>query len=222
MAQGIVYGTPPSRAARIAWLATELGLDLEYRAVDIMGGAHRTPEYAAINVLQQVPAFSDGTASIGESLAIILHLARTHSGDASPHTAGEWAETYQWTMIAAGIDPQTAPIMTHRIMLPPDRQDAGAVKGAMRGIGRMLAGVERHLAKGNDWLVGGRFTVADLNLAGAASILHFADLSGDIGPSFAAWLDRCLERPGAKANITKPRPAPPEMVDRILKMLAEA
>jgi glutathione S-transferase len=221
MANGIIYGMPPSRAARIVWLATELDMSFEMRHVDIMSGEHKKPEYAAINILQQVPAFVDDDAAIGESLAITLYLAHKYSGDVCPKSLGEWAQTYQWTMMAAGIDPQTAPIMTHRIMLPPDRADATAVANTMKTISKTLAGVERHLAAGHQWLVGDRFTVADLNLSAAVWLLHFTDLSKDIGPHFASWLERCLERPGAQANLKPPRAAPPEMVDRILKMLAD-
>jgi glutathione S-transferase len=222
MTDGILYGTPPSRAARIAWLAQEIGLNLEVRPVNIMAGEHKSPEYLAVNVLQQVPAFADGDVSIGESLAITLYLARKHQGDACPKDLAEEGQIYQWSMVAAGIDPQMATIMTHRIMLPEDKRDDKAVAATMRALVRSLAGVERHLASGNNWLVGGRFTVADLNLAGAVNLLHFTGLSNDIGPAFAAWLQRCLERPGAAANIMKPMAPPPEMVDRIMKMLADA
>jgi glutathione S-transferase len=221
MTDGILYGTPPSRAARITWLAREIGLDLEIRPVNIFAGEHKSPDYAAMNVLQQVPAFKDDDVAIGESLAITLYLARKHKGDACPKTLAEEAQVYQWTMIAAGIDPQVAPLMTHRVLLPEGKRDEKAVQMAMRGLKRALAGVERHLAQGHEWLVAGRFTVADLNLAGAASVMHFTGLSHDIGPAFAEWLARCLDRPGAKADIKPPMAPPPEVVERIMAMLAE-
>jgi glutathione S-transferase len=216
-----LYGTPPSRAARVTWLAQELGITLDVKPVNIMVGEHKQPEFAAINVLQQVPAYADDDVSIGESLAITTYLARKHGGDAAPQSLAEEAQVYQWTMIAAAVDAQTAPIMTHRVMLPEDKRDNAAADRAFRGIARALSGVERHLSAGNEWLVGGRFTVADLNLAGATALLHFTGLSGDIGQHFAAWLARCLDRPGAKANIMPPMAPPPEMVERIMKMLAE-
>jgi glutathione S-transferase len=222
MPVGTLYGAPPSRASRVMWLAQEIGIELDVKPVNIMAGEHKSPEFAGINALQQVPAFSDGTVSIGESLAITLYLARTHPGDPCPKSPAEDAAMLQWTMIAAGLDPQMAPIMTHRVMLPEDKRDNRAVDMTMRGVKRALAGTERYLADGNEWLVGGRFTVADLNLAGATSILHFTGLAAEVGPAFAAWLARCLDRPAAKALMTPPMAPPPEMVDRIMKMLAEA
>ncbi len=221
MAIGTLHGTPPSRASRITWLASELGLDLDVKPVNIMMGEHKSPEYAKVNVLQQVPAFADEDVAIGESLAITLYLARKYDGNASPKSLAEEAQIYQWTMIAAGVDPQMAPIMTHRIMLPEDKRNEGAVKMAMRGIKRALAGVERHLEASNEWLVAGRFTVADVNLAGASSVLHFTGLADEIGPNFAVWLARCLDRPAAKASIMPPMAPPPEIVERIIAMMAE-
>jgi glutathione S-transferase len=221
MAKATLYGAAPSRAVRVIWLASELGIDLDVNPVNIMAGEHKQPAFAAINVLQQVPAYTDDDVAIGESLAITLYLARKHGGDAAPQSLAEEAQMYQWTMIAAAVDAQTAPIMTHRVMLPEDKRDNRAVEIAMRGVSRALAGVERHLAAGNEWLVGDRFTVADLNLAGATALLHFTRLSADIGPHFAEWLGRCLERPGAKANIMPPMAPPPEIVERIMKMMAD-
>jgi glutathione S-transferase len=221
MSTNTLYGTPPSRASRVTWLASELGVELDVKPVNIMEGAHKSPEYTAVNILQQVPAFADENASIGESLAITLYLARKYQGDACAQSLGEEAQIYQWTMIAASADAQIAPIMTHRVMLPEDKRDEKAVATTMKALGRVLAGVERYLASGHDYLVGDRFTVADINLAGATSVLHFTDLSKDIGPAFASWLERCLSRPGAKANIMPPMAPPPHVVERILKMLAE-
>ncbi len=222
MADGILYGTPPSRASRITWLSSEIGIELEMKHVNILAGEHKGKDYSEINVLQQVPAFADGDVTIGESLAITLYLARKHKGDACPQTPAEEAQVYQWTMIAANVDGQTAPIMTHRIMLLKDKCDEKAVQAAMRGIKRTLAGVERHLSQGNQWLLGDRFTVADINLAGACSILHFTDLSNDVGPVFAAWLARALDRPAAKRDITPPTAPPPEIAERIMKMMADS
>jgi glutathione S-transferase len=220
MTQGTLYGTPPSRASRVLWLATELGISLEVKPVDIFAGQHKTPEFASVNVLEQVPAFTDGTVSIGESLAINLYLARKHGGPVSGQNLAEEAEIYQWTMIAAGVDPQVAPIMTHRIVLPPDKRDEREAQKALRAVKRTLAGVERHLSRGNQWLVGGRFTVADLNLAAASQLLHFTGLAPDVGPSFAGWLARCLARPGAEQNFKPPMPPPPAILERLMKMMA--
>jgi glutathione S-transferase len=221
MSTNTLYGTPPSRASRVTWLASELGVELDVKPVNIMEGVHKSPEYTAVNILQQVPAFADENTSIGESLAITLYLSRKYQGDVCAQSLGEEAQIYQWTMIAASADAQIAPIMTHRIMLPEDKRDEKAVATTMKALGRVLAGVERHLASGHDYLVGDRFTVADINLAGATSLLHFTGLSKDIGPAYAAWLERCLDRPGAKASIMPPIAPPPHIVERIMQMLAE-
>jgi glutathione S-transferase len=221
MAKDILYGTPPSRASRVTWLASELDIELDIKPVNIMEGEHKTLEFTAINILQQVPAFADADVTIGESLAITLYLARKHQGEVCAKSLAEEAQIYQWTMIAASADAQIAPIMTHRVMLPEEKRDDKAVAMTMKALGRVLAGVERYLEVGHDFLVGDRFTVADINLAGATSVLHFTGLSKDIGEHFAAWLARCLSRPAAQRDIKPPMAPPPHVVERILKMLAD-
>jgi glutathione S-transferase len=221
MSKNTLYGTPPSRASRVTWLASELGIELDVKPVNIMEGEHRTPEYAAVNILQKVPAFADDDVSIGESLAITLYLARKYQGEVCAQSLAEEAQIYQWTMIAASADAQIAPIMTHRVMLPEDKRDEKAVAATMKALSRVLTGVERHLSAGNDYLVGNRLTVADINLAGATSVLHFTGLSKDIGTHYAAWLERCLSRPAAQRDIKPPMAPPPHVVERIMKMLAE-
>jgi glutathione S-transferase len=221
MSKNTLYGTPPSRASRVTWLASELGIELDVKPVNIMEGEHKSPDYTSINILQQIPAFADDDVAIGESLAITLYLAQKYQGEVCARSLAEQAQIYQWTMIAASADAQIAPIMTHRIMLPEDKRDEKAVAVTMKALGRVLAGVERYLASGHDYLVGDRFTVADINLAGATSVLHFTGLSKDIGEHFAAWLDRCLSRPAAQRDIKPPMAPPPHVVERIMKMLAE-
>jgi glutathione S-transferase len=221
MTHGTLYGVPPSRAARVTWLASELGIDLDVKPVNIMEGEHKKPEFTAINVLQQIPAFTDDDVSMGESLAITLYLSRKYTADVCPKSLAEEAAVLQWTMIAASVDGQVAPIMTHRIMLPEDKRDNEAVEKTMKALKRALAGVERHLAAGNDYLVGNRLTVADINMAGATSVLHFTGLSADIGPHFLAWLARCLDRPAAKRDIIAPKAPPPHMIEHFMKMIAE-
>ena len=52
---------------------------------------------------------------------------------------------------------------------------------------------------GGGYLVGDRFTVADLNVAAVISRAIEMDLSAT--PNLKAWLTRCLERPAARQAL---------------------
>jgi glutathione S-transferase len=79
---------------------------------------------------------------------------------------------------------------------PADRIAAEAALGK-EAADQRLAVLEGELAA-RDYLVGGGFTIADLNLA---SVLYGVFMNGyDFArfPKVKAWLTRCLERPAAK------------------------
>ncbi|MCD9560930.1 hypothetical protein HAX54_019793 [Datura stramonium] len=50
------------------------GLEYEYKAVDLLKGEHRDPEYLKLNPLGYVPTLVDGDAVIADSFAIIMYL----------------------------------------------------------------------------------------------------------------------------------------------------
>jgi maleylacetoacetate isomerase len=54
------------------------GIACESVAVDLRPGAHRRPDYLALNPQGLVPALEDGGAVIGQSLAIIEYLEEVH------------------------------------------------------------------------------------------------------------------------------------------------
>ncbi len=49
------------------------------------------------------------------------------------------------------------------------------------------------------YLLGNDFTIADLNVA--AVISRAADMDLSAWPNLKAWLDRCLDRPAARAAL---------------------
>ena len=71
-----------------------------------------------------------------------------------------------------------------------------------------------------DYLLGGDFTVADLNVAAVISRAVDMDLSAV--PNLKAWLSRCLERPAARKALALKTKAdnetPPEVTRRIAKL----
>jgi len=58
---------------------------------NIMEGAHKQPEFTALNPYQQVPVLQDGDITIGESNAILRYLARKYKPEVYPTNAAEAA-----------------------------------------------------------------------------------------------------------------------------------
>jgi maleylacetoacetate isomerase len=103
-----LYGYFRSSAAFRVRIALNLKqLPYETSSVDLRRGAHRSPEYAAINPQQAVPALVDGSRTLIQSLAIIEFLDEEHpQPPLLPATAPERARVRAMAqLIACDIHP---------------------------------------------------------------------------------------------------------------------
>jgi glutathione S-transferase len=63
-----------------------LGLPYERIEVDLAKGAHKKPDFLALNPFGQVPVLEDGDAVVSDSNAILVYLALRY--DTSGHCPG--------------------------------------------------------------------------------------------------------------------------------------
>lgn len=217
-----IYGVYRSRASRPLWLLAELGLPFEHvpviqasRVPDATSpGAPlntASPAYLEVNPLGQIPCMQEDDLTLTESLAITLHIARVHGGDIGPRTEAEDAQMVNWALFAAtalegpGLELQ----MIQRTGGGGDtREGQAGVSLAAERLRRPFARLERHLSA-QDWLVGGRFTVADIN---TAEVVRYAQSHAPLfeaHPNLSAWLARCQSRPAFRTVIER-RLAEPE------------
>jgi glutathione S-transferase len=155
-----------------------------------------SPEFLKVNPQGQIPAFVEDDLTLTESLSITNHIARTRGGDLGPRTAAEAALIDQWTLLAVtaveGPALEILDVLGAGGETTPEGQGQIAINAEK--LRRPLKRLEAHLA-GHPYLVGDRFTVADLNLA---ECLRYAQghptLLGDF-PAVKAWLGNCQSRP---------------------------
>ncbi|RDD73140.1 glutathione S-transferase family protein [Paracoccus versutus] len=216
-----VYGVTRSRASRIIWLCHELGLPFKqvpviqaYRlpdpdASDAPLNTH-SPDFLKLSPAGAIPVIQDGDLVLSESLACTLHLARKYGQPFGPADAIEDALMLQWSFYAATAIEQDALVILFnhgKGQAQPGAAQATVTHAAERLV-RPLRVLEDHLAR-HGHLVGGRFTVADLNLA---EILRYAQGYGELMeqfPAVTAWLDDCQARPAFR-KMWQERLAEPE------------
>jgi glutathione S-transferase len=178
-------------------MAGELGLEYEHLDYAPRSPATRTPEYLALNPNARVPTIDDDGFVLSESMAINLYLARKH-GKLYPKDAKNEALAWQWSYWETDrLDRQLTTYANNAFVLPEAQRDAAAAKAAWDDIAPALDVLETAFGK-TQWLAGGEFSVADLNVAAAM----VRALSFDLGkwPKVHAWLHRCWDRPaGQKA-----------------------
>jgi glutathione S-transferase len=193
-----IYGVARTRAFRALWIAHELGLDYEHIPVEIGPAGARKPDYLAINPNGRLPAIDDDGFILWESLAITLYLAKKH-GRLYPKTLEGEAKAWQWSLWAVQeVDRGVNIWSLHALRLPPGERDPQRCAEALKVLEPPFAVLDRALTE-RRYLLGDEFSVADLNVAAVVSRAIDMDLSAT--PRLADWLDRCLERPAARAAL---------------------
>jgi glutathione S-transferase len=197
-----IYGIARSRAFRTLWMAQELGLAYEHVPVDLADGSTRRPEFLALNPNGHIPVIDDDGFRLWESMAINLYLAKKHGsgpGGLYPQRLEDEARAWQWSFW--GMTEIERPILTalfNRALYPEDKRDAKAADEAERALATPLKVLDGALMPA-PYLLGDRFTVADLNVASILSWARPAQIDLSAVPKVAAWLQTCFDRPAARA-----------------------
>jgi glutathione S-transferase len=190
-----IYGSARSRAIRTLWMAEELGLKNEHLDYAPRSPETRTPAFLALNPNGRVPTIDDDGFVLSESMAINLYLSKKHA-KLYPADAMNEALAWQWSFWEVDrLDRQMTTYANNAFVLPDAQRDAAAAKAAWDEIAPALGVLEIALGK-VQWLAGGEFTVADLNVAAAM----YRALSFDLGkwPRVDEWLRRCWDRPAGR------------------------
>ncbi len=208
-----IYGCYRSRASRNIWLANELGLKFKHvpviqagRTLDPLApGAPintKSPEFRKINPNGQIPAIDDDGLILNESLAINLYLARKHGGPLAPANVAEEGQCAAWTLWAATeVEPHSILVLYNLVGKPPAERDAKVATAAIEALRSRFAVLDGALAAGGGYVVGKRFTVADVNLA---EVFRYAMPAAELfaaAPNVKAWLATCHARPAFKAMM---------------------
>lgn len=196
----VVHHLNNSRSQRVLWLLEEL--ELPYRVVRYQRDTTTNlapPELEAVHPLGKSPLLGDGDRVIIESGAIIDYVLRRHGGGRLLPTPGsdEHEQYLQWLHYAEGSAMLPLMLRMYTSRLP----DQGAALQP-----RINDELERHLGyidaalEGVEWLVGNRFSGADIQLSFVAEIaplLHTLEPY----PNLAAFRDRIHARPAYRRAL---------------------
>ena len=93
-------------AHRVELFLSLLGLPFELVDVDLAAGAHKRPDFLAMNPFGQVPVIQDGEVTLADSNAILVYLARRYAADVEqwlPSDPMAAAHVQRWLSVAAGL-----------------------------------------------------------------------------------------------------------------------
>ena len=157
------------------------------RFVDFFNGAHRRPEFLAINEMGEIPVLVHNDYTLTQSGVILDYLSQK-LGVFGGELPDERREILRW--ILWDNHKLTSYIATYRFLLrfagKGDTPEAEFLKARATNA---IKTFERHLT-GRDWVASDRPTIADLSCAG---YLFWPDHYGmdwkDL-PAIAAWTER--------------------------------
>ncbi|WP_072386827.1 glutathione S-transferase family protein [Hyphomicrobium sp. CS1BSMeth3] len=209
-----IYGLYRSRATRNIWLCDELGVPYELVPViqanrlGTPGAAGislntKSPEFLKLNPNGHIPSIDDGGLVLHESLGINLYLAKKHGGPLAPANLAEDGQMTTWTAWAlTEIEPQSIQVLYHRVAKPVAERDPKIADAAVEALKAPFAVLDKALAA-TGYVVGGRFTVTDINLAECVRYAMAAPELFEANPNVKAWLAKVQARPAFKAMMAK-------------------
>lgn len=190
-----LYGQVRSRASRCLWALEEVGVPYELVPIDTSKGDNDKPEFLAINPNGRIPALVDGDLKLFESMAINVYLARKYGKDLWPSTDPAQAHALQWSFWGtAEIEPFLIALLVQQIFTPEDKRQPERAQEARDALVPRLTVLNDHL-KTRPYVLGPKFTIADLNVASIFSVVDLIQF--DLAPyaNLKKWVDGCLSRP---------------------------
>lgn len=193
-----LWHCPDARSFRALWALEEMGLPYKLHLLPFPPRL-REPGYLKINPLGTIPALRDGETFMTESAAIPQYLA-TRYGPSDLALAVDHPDYGAWLNWlhhgeATLTFPQTL-VLRYR-QLEPGRAEQVADDYAKWFLSRLryAAGV----LESREYLVAGRFTVADISVGYALLLAHSLKLNDRFSPSINAYWERLKARPGFRA-----------------------
>ena len=188
---------------KISIALEELGLDYDYRVLDLGKLEQKEPWFLAINSNGRIPAIIDHDKddfAVFESGAILIYLAEK-TGQLLPADAKGRSRVLQWLMFQmGGVGPMMGQANVFYRYLP---EKIPLAIERYQGESRRLFGVlDAHL-KDNEYLAGD-YSIADIANWAWVRTHHWSGVPVDEFSHLTRWLAAIRARPAVQRGILKP------------------
>ncbi|MBV6825396.1 glutathione S-transferase family protein [Pseudomonas sp. PD9R] len=188
-----LYNFPRSgHAHRVELMLSLLNLPTELIFVDLAKGAHKQPDFLALNAFGQVPVLDDQGVVLADSNAILVYLAQKYgNGRWLPADPVGAAKVQRWLSVAAGpiaFGPARARLIT--VFGAPYNADE-----VIPYAHTVLKVIDQELAN-TTYLAGSEPTIADVAAYSYVAHAPEGNVSLDDYANIRAWLARIEALPG--------------------------
>ena len=180
---------------KVRLLLAHLGLEYETVDVSVVDRSERLELLGDLNPALRVPTLVlDDGRPLAESNAILWYL-----GDGTSYLSGdpyERAKTLQWMFFEQySHEPFIAVVRFWLRYSGTPERFSELLPEKTKGGYAALAALERGL-DGRDFLVGGRYSIADISLYAYTHVADEGEFDLDPYPGIRAWLERVATQPG--------------------------
>ena len=199
-----LYGIGTNNGQIAAIMLEETGCEFAVNVLDMMNGAHRAPDYLAINPIAKIPAIIDhdgpgAPVTVFETLAIALYLC-DKTGKLMPADLANRALAYKWAaMCAANLSPTMSTQFQLRRSVPDT--SGPSLEYLDTQVDRYLGPFDGRLAEA-DYLAG-EFSFADVQVYPiVASLAPRLPKGLEPYPNIRRWCDAVAARPAVQRGKT--------------------
>ncbi|KAH8320884.1 hypothetical protein KR067_011775 [Drosophila pandora] len=190
-----LYGvdrSPPVRSVLLTLNA--LGLEFEFKVVNLFEKEHLQPEFLKMNPLHTVPTLDDDGFYLYDSHAINSYLVSKYGKDDSlyPKDLQKRAIVDQRLHYDSSVVVTTNRAITFPLFWEKNSQIPKARIDALEGVYKNL----NMFLENADYLAGEALTIADFSvIAGLTGIVAFLEVDATKYPKLAAWVARIKQLP---------------------------
>ncbi|RCK59559.1 Glutathione S-transferase-like protein tpcF [Candida viswanathii] len=195
-------------------------LQLPYEVVSLNIHKNKTKEewFVKLNPNGRIPTitdpnFKEGPITISQTGAILQYLADQYDTDhkySYPQGTAEYYKTLEYLIFQVAENGPIQGQLNHFKLYAPEKVPYGITRyenDTKRIYGVYEDILSRNSANGNKYLVGDRYTVADIALFGWANSLFKVDIDINQWPLLGKWFSAIKELPGVEKGLTiPPRP----------------
>jgi glutathione S-transferase len=175
-----------------------VGLPFELKHVDYFSGAHKKPEFLAINPNGAVPAALDGDFALWESNAILQYAADLSGSDKHyPKDLKQRADINRWLFWEGSTwFPSCYTYLVEYVVKPLMNAEPDETTIEREALNwHRLAGILEARLTASKWLAGDTVTIADIAVAAPMHVYKSQRLPLDDHPNLKRWMADVEELP---------------------------
>ncbi|MFJ7142330.1 MAG: glutathione binding-like protein [Pseudomonas protegens] len=210
-----LYSLPTPNGVKVSIMLEEIGLPYEAHRVSFETQDQMTPEFLSVSPNNKIPAIldphgpGDQPLALFESGAILIYLA-DKSGQLLAQESAARYETIQWLMFQmGGIGPMFGQVGFFHKFAGKEYEDKRPLERYVNEAKRLLGVLDKHL-QGREWIMGERYTIADIaTFPWIRNLVGFYEAGGLVGidsfPQVQRVLAKFVARPAVIRGLEIPK-----------------